>query len=282
MFEFEINDFNLKNTFENGQCFRFDKYKDGYLGVALNKVVFLKKTENILFVDGVTREEFISNFIEYFDLNRDYKAISQSFKAEENLVAAIKYGEGMKILKQDFWEALISFVISQNNNIGRIKAIVGRLCSKYGNPIEYDNTIFYSFPIAEELKDAKEEDFAALGCGYRSNYLQATVKAMLDGKIDIENLKTSGYFKAKEDLIKIKGVGPKVADCICLFGLNYLDAFPVDTWIKKVMETLYLKRAATNKEIWEFAQKAFGEYAGIAQQYLFYYARENKIKGIDE
>ncbi len=281
MFEIKIDDFDLKNTFDNGQCFRFNPYLDGYLGVALGKVVFLRKTENTILVDGVTKEEFNNSFVDYFDLNRDYKAISHSFKAEENLLAAIEYGKGMKILRQDFWEALISFIISQNNNIGRIKAIVERLCNSYGEELEYNNTVFYAFPEPEKLKDVKEADYAALGCGYRSAYLEKTVCDMLDGKIDVLELKNCGYQSARQRLLALKGVGPKVADCISLFGLNYLDAFPVDTWIKKVMEVLYLKRSATNKEIEEFAKKAFGEYAGIAQQYLFYYARENKIKGID-
>jgi len=187
----------------------------------------------------------------------------------------------MRILRQQPWEALVSFIISQNNNITRIKGIIERICAKCGSELVYDNNVYYAFPTAEELKDMHESDYAALGCGYRASYLDKTVHDMLDGKIDLDGLKSIGYENARAELIKLKGVGPKVADCIALFGLNYLDAFPVDTWIKKVMEALYLKKSATNKEISEFAHLAFGEYAGIAQQYLFYYARENKIKGID-
>ncbi len=281
MFTRIIEDFDLKNTFLNGQCFRFDPYKDGYLGIALDKVIFLKKEGDMFYIDGVTEHEFDSLFVDYFDLSRDYKAIASSFLTEENLEKAIDYGSGMRILRQDPWETLISFIISQNNNIARIKGIISRLSAKYGTSKEYDGAVFYLFPTAQQLKNVTEADYKSLGLGYRAGYLEKTVKDMLENKIDLNALKNVDYFTAKEMLLKLHGVGPKVADCILLFGLNHLEAFPVDTWIKKVMEALYLKRSATNKEIWCFAQKAFGEYAGIAQQYLFYYAREHKIKGVD-
>ena len=152
---------------------------------------------------------------------------------------------------------------------------------KYGTPIKYDNTTFYLFPTKEQLKDVTEEDYKKLGCGYRAGFLESTVGFVLENDFSEKNFLGLDYFQAKEKLLSLKGVGPKVADCILLFGLNYLNAFPVDTWIKKVMESLFLKRSASNREIWEYSQQAFGDYAGIAQQYLFYYARENKIKGID-
>ena len=278
MFKRNINDFNLKNTFLNGQCFRFDPYKNGFLGIAKGKVIYLEEDKGTFCIDGVTEKEFDEIFAEYFDLKRDYQGIAQNFQKEENLEKAIEYGRGMKILKQDFWETLISFIISQNNNIGRIKSIIARLSMKYGTPVTYDNTVFYLFPTAEQLKNVTKEDYMKMGCGYRADYLEITVKKWHDNKPDFSGL---SYSEAREKLLSFKGVGPKVANCILLFGLNYLNAFPVDTWIKKVMESLYLKRSATNEEIEVFAKKAFGEYAGIAQQYLFYYARENKIKGID-
>ncbi len=278
MFKRIIDNFDLKNTFLNGQCFRFDPYKNGFLGIAKNKVIYLVKNGDEFLIDGVTEQEFDEIFVDYFDLERDYEKIARSFDAEENLKKAIAYGNGMKILKQDFWETLISFIISQNNNIGRIKSIISRLSMKYGTPIEYDGNVFYLFPTPMQLKDVTKEDYMKLGCGYRASYLEETVSAYLNEEPDFEGL---SYSEAREKLLSYKGVGPKVADCILLFGLNYLNAFPVDTWIKKVMERLYLKRSATKKEIEDFAKKAFKEYAGIAQQYLFYYARENKIKGID-
>lgn len=281
MFTRIIDDFDLKNTFLNGQCFRFDPYKNGFLGIAKNKVIYLEKNGDEFLIDGVSEEEFQRIFVEYFDLDRDYRKIADSFVKEENLNSAISYGEGMKILKQDFWEALISFIISQNNNITRIKGIIARLSMKYGTPIEYDNTTFYLFPTKEQLKDVTEEDYKKLGCGYRAGFLESTVRFVLENDFSEKDFLGLDYFQAKEKLLSLKGVGPKVADCILLFGLNYLNAFPVDTWIKKVMESLFLKRSASNKEIWEYSQQAFGDYAGIAQQYLFYYARENKIKGID-
>lgn len=280
MFEVSFKDFNLKNTFENGQCFRFNRYKDGYLGVALNHVIYICQDGEHFFFDGVSREEFDRLFVPLFDLERDYQAIARSFKQEENLVRAIEYGKGMRIMAQDRWETLFSFIISQNNNISRIKTIIERICIKYGTPIEFDNTVFYTFPTAKQLKDVTEADYAALGCGYRAKYLEQIVKTYLDKKIDLDAIAKMEYTQAKKQLTSYLGIGPKVADCILLFGLNFYSAFPVDTWIKKVMEELYLKKKATKEEIQACAKENFGEYAGIAQQYLFYYARENKIKGL--
>ena len=282
MFVIESKEFDLKKTFENGQCFRFYPYKGGYLGVALNRVVYLEKQGDLLMVDGVEKAEFERNFTRYFDLAADYSLITDSFPKEENLQTAIVYGRGMRILRQDPWETLCSFLISQNNHIGRIKTIIERISRCFGNPVLYDDVPFYSFPDAEQLKDVTAARYRNLGCGYRAEYLEELVKNMLAGKIDLDRLQKCGYDDAKEILLSLKGIGSKVADCILLFGLGYSEAFPVDTWVKKIMETRYLKKSATAKEIQQFAREMFGIYAGYAQQYLFYYAREHKIKGIEE
>lgn len=277
MFTLNQKSFSLKNTFENGQCFRFYKDGAGYSGVALSRFIHLEEENGNIFVSGIEKDEFERQFADYFDLNADYGKITDTFPKEENLLKAIEYGRGMKILKQEPWEATVSFIISQNNNITRIKNTVKKLAEKYGNDIGNGN---FAFPTAEELKDVKAEDYSLIGCGYRSDYLENTVKSYLDGKIDFDYLSSCGYLSAREKLLAFKGIGPKVADCIALFGLHYTEAYPVDTWVKKVTETLFLKHSATNKEIEEFARNAFGKYAGLAQQYLFYYARENKIKGL--
>ena len=283
MFQIEIKDFDLKNTFENGQCFRFSPYKGGYLGIALGEVLYLEKTgETTLWIDGVESAVFAKKFVPYFDLQTDYSLIAASFPKEENLQRAMAYGRGMRILRQDAWEVLVSFIISQNNHIGRIKAIIERISSRYGSPLTYDDAVFYTFPTAEQLKDVSAGEYADLGCGYRAGYLEEIVKNRLEGKIDLDRLQNCGYDCAKETLLSFKGIGPKVADCILLFGLGYTQAFPVDTWIKKVMETLYLKKPASKVQIERFACEIFGRYAGFAQQCLFYYAREHKIKGIEE
>ena len=279
MFKRVIDDFDLKNTFFNGQCFRFEERGDGFVGVVAGKVIYLEQRGREFTVDGVSEAEFDEFFWDYFDLGRDYRKISDGFEQEENLKRAIEYGRGMRILRQDKWEALVSFIISQNNNITRIRAIIKRLSEWFGTAIEYNGEVFYSFPTREQFKDATEDDFFKLGCGYRSKYLAGLYNAT-EG-LDLERLAEIGYEEAKAELLKIQGIGPKVADCILLFGLNYFDAFPVDTWIKKVMEVFFLKKSASVNEIYNYSRKAFGEYAGLAQQYLFYYARENKLKGID-
>lgn len=280
MFEVNFKDFDLKNTFENGQCFRFNRYKEGYLGIAGQNVIYIVQDGESFFIDGVDKKTFEDVFVKLFDLNRDYTAIVNGFKAEENLQKAIEYGKGMRIMAQDRWETLFSFIISQNNNIARIKTIIERICLKYGTPIEFDNTVFYSFPTAKQLENVTEQDYITLGCGYRAKYLEQMVKTFLAGEIDLDEIANMEYLQAKKKLTSFLGIGPKVADCVLLFGLNFYSAFPVDTWIKKVMEVLYLKRKATKEEISACASENFGEYAGIAQQFLFYYARENKIKGL--
>ncbi len=215
MFERKINDFNLKNTFENGQCFRFNAYEDGYLGVALNNVIFLRQDGDSFFIDGVNEHEFNEKFVQYFDLNRDYKKVTESFKSEENMAAAVEYGRGMRILRQDSWETLISFIISQNNNIGRIKGIIERLCIKCGSRLEYNDTIFYAFPTPEQLKDMKVQDYSLLGCGYRAEYLYETVKNILDGKTELEKISKMGYDNAREAFWRICRACPTVFILLC-------------------------------------------------------------------
>lgn len=277
------NSFELKDIFECGQCFRWNEQNDGsYTGVIKNAIINVKKEkENIIFTGKC--DEDIKDIIEYyFDLNTDYEDIKQKLSnIDEYLRKSIEYGTGIRILNQDLWETILSFIISANNNIPRIKGIIERLSKKYGNEIEWNGQKYYTFPTAEQLKDVTVEEFRKLGLGFRDIRLYETTKMILNKEVDLENLRNnSNTQEVREELLKLSGVGPKVADCILLFSdLKRFDVFPIDVWVRRVMNDLYIKEEDETKvsktKIEKMADEKFGNLKGLAQQYLFYWRREN-------
>lgn len=257
--------FNVKNTVECGQCFRFLKEEDGYLGVAFGKALFLKNTENGVFMD-CTEDDFKNVWRNYFDLDFDYKSIGDALPKDGFTRAAVKFGEGLTIMRQEPWEALCSFIISQCNNIPRIQGIISRLCEKYGKKVCWQGKALYSFPAASDVASLTLDDLSYLRCGYRAPYILNAAQLVSSGELSFENITAMDTSAARKELLKINGIGPKVADCFLLFGLHKMDAFPVDTWMKKA--AVYYGG--------KFEPELFGEYAGIAQQYIFYYARSGK------
>ena len=193
---------------------------------------------------------------------------------------SIKYGQGIRILNQDLWETIISFIISANNNIPRIKGIIERLSKKYGDKIVYNGKEYYTFPTAEQLKDVSVEEFRELGLGFRDIRLYETTKMVLNNEVDIDNLHNiKDTNVVRDELLKLSGVGPKVADCILLFStLKRFDVFPIDVWVRRVMNDLYIHKEkeqdVSKKEILKIANDKFGDLEGLAQQYLFYWRRE--------
>ena len=277
----DAKSFEPVHIFECGQCFRWNKEKDGsYTGVIKNSVVNVKKIGNNVEFTGVCDENIKQICEEYFNLQTNYEAIKEKLSnIDIYLKNSIKYGNGIRILKQDLWETLLSFIISANNNIPRIKTIIERIAKKYGDKIEYKNNIYYTFPTAEMLQNASIEDFRSLGLGFRDVRIYETVQKTLKGEIDLEELKQEeNTERLRKELLEIPGVGPKVADCVMLFALNKFDVFPVDVWVKRVISELYFdKKEQTPNVIHEFAEKQYGDLAGLAQQYLFYWRRENSI-----
>lgn len=272
----DIKDFELKDIFECGQCFRWKKNENGsYTGVIKEGVLNIEKLGDKVLITGKVHGDIKEICERYFDLNRDYSMIKQEISIDdENMKMAIEYGRGIRILNQDPWEMLISYIISAANNIPRISKTIENLSQKYGKEIEVENVKYYLFPTPEELSRATMDDLRSCNLGFRDKYVYNATKMVLEGKIDIENLKYLEYSEVKKILMQLPGVGEKVADCIALFSLGKLEAFPVDTWIKKVMNELYIDSTNITK-INQFATKKFGKHAGIAQQYLFYYKREN-------
>lgn len=278
-----IEDFNLKETFECGQCFRWNEEEDGsYTGVAYDRVVNVKLEGNTLIIDNTDLNDFYDIWFDYFDLGRDYRQIKESLSKDPVLKEAIQYGQGIRILRQDTWETLISFIVSQNNRIPQIKKVIENLASSFGNPIEYKGKVYYTFPKAEELVMFDVETIAQTKCGFRAKYILDAASKVFSGEIDLLKLFEYSTNEIRDILMSINGVGPKVADCVILYSIGRYDTFPTDVWIKRIVEYLYLKREGTPLEIQLFAIDKFGDLSGFAQQYLFYYGREMGKKIFNE
>ena len=258
-------DFDVKNTLECGQTFRFKVRDFGYTVYSLNHKadIYCQKGGTKIF----TKDK--KYFIKYFDFCTNYARIKSSLSVYPELKPAIKYGNGIRILNQSALEMIIEFIISQNNNIPRIKGIIEKLCSSYGEKIDD----YYAFPTLEKLKTIPLEFFKSIGCGYRDRYLYETIKALDYDLIEkIDKLDTE---QARLELMKLKGVGRKVADCILLFGYRKTDVFPTDTWIIKVYNKLNNTDIRDAKKISSMFTQKYGLLSGYAQQYLFYQMREN-------
>lgn len=261
----DIKNFNLEETFECGQCFRWKKLdNEKYEGIAYGKKLTLQKINDDLIIENISENE-LPFWEEYFDLKEDYgKIISDLSKIDDRLKIACESASGIRILKQEPWEALCSFIISQNNNIPRIKIIVERLCQNFGEKIDGG----YAFPSAEKLSSLTVDDLAPLKSGFRAKYIIDASKKVTSGEVDLNSLYTADLDTARQELIKINGVGAKVAECTLLYGFHRMNAFPIDVWIKRAMATLF-----SGIEI-----ETLGGYAGAAQQYIFDYSRKNLKK----
>lgn len=274
--------FEPKHIFECGQCFRWDEELDGsYTGIVKNNVINVKKVDNRVVFLSMGADNLKELVTDYFDLDRDYEKIKNTLsKVDEFLENSIEYGSGIRILNQDLWETIISFIISANNNIPRIKGIINRLSQKYGNMIEWRGKEYYTFPTVERLAEATVEDLRNMGLGFRDVRVYETTRKVLKKQVDLNQLhKEKDTTKVRDILLTLDGVGPKVADCILLFStLKRFDVFPIDVWVRRVMNDLYIKNEdetkVNKKEIERLAKEKYGNLEGIAQQYLFYWKRD--------
>ena len=271
-----VKDFELAHIFECGQCFRWRKEDDGsYTGVIKQGVMNVKKDNANVTISGEVAGDFNKICSDYFDLNRDYSEIKKILcKDDENMKVASEYGYGIRILNQDPWEMTISFIISAANNIPRISKTIENISKAYGKKVDFGGNVYYLFPTPEELSRATVEDLRALNLGFRDKYVYEATRRVASGEVDLDNLLKMDTVSARKELMKIPGIGAKVADCILLFSMKRTESFPVDTWIKKVMSELYVD-SSNITQINKYAANRFGKYAGIAQQYLFYYKRSS-------
>ena len=269
--------FEPKHVFECGQCFRWLREDDGsYTGVVQGKVINVKKENDLIIFDNTNKEDFENIWFDYFDLGRNYGEIKNQLKVmDEYLEKATEFGKGIRILQQDGWEMLISFIISANNRIPMIQRAINNLSERYGKFIgEYRGKKYYAFPTPEELSKVSVEDIRACQTGFRDKYIKSVVDYVNENNEDVLSYRKLDTSECIKELVKFNGVGPKVADCIALFGMQKYDTFPVDVWVKRVMEEFYVEDNLSLPKIRKFALDKFGDLAGFAQQYLFYYARE--------
>lgn len=275
-----IDDFDIGQTLECGQCFHFYKIgKDDYLVVAYGKLLHISQNgKNVTFHD-TTIEEYDEIWADYFDLDRDYGEIKRYLlNKDEILVPAIEKKWGVRILNQEFSETLMSFIISQTKQIPQIKQVVNDISRKYGKYVgEYNGEKYYAFPDIKSLKKITEEQFIECKAGFRAKYL-VNASLFLSEDMNKDYFASYTYEEAKKVLTSIKGVGEKVANCVLLFSLGYRNVFPVDVWIKRTMEELYFKKETSKDVIQKFGEEKFGEYGGYAQQYLFYYGKTSLTK----
>lgn len=272
--------FKVDHIFECGQCFNFRKNDDGsFTAVFLGKIINLLECDGYTLVRNVSLDDFYDIFYDYFDLGTDYGAIKQALSESEILKKASDYGYGIRILNQELFETTISFIISANNQIPRIKKAVRIISERYGTYLgEYMGEKYYSFPSPEVLANVDPLELREYArVGFRDVRIVETAKAFVDGFLNFEDEKTLTDKDLHNKLNNLPGIGPKVADCIMLFAYHRRETFPVDVWIKRVMETLFIGKEVPKKQVDNYAREIFGDLAGYAQQYLFYYGRENAI-----
>lgn len=272
-----VKDFNLDNIFDCGQCFRWNKSEDGsYIGVAFSRALKIAQDGDKITLFDTSRKDFDDIWFKYFDFNTNYSEIKTELSKDSVLKEATKYGSGIRILNQELWECVVSFIISASNNIPRIKKIIDSLCTLYGDEISYMGNTYHSFPTAKKIYSLGLDALAPIKAGFRDKYIISAAKFFCE-EFNSSYFDELDYIKAKKELMRINGIGNKVADCILLFSLAKRNSFPVDVWIKRVVEHFYFSEKQSIENIQSFSSEKFGDLGGYAQQYLFYYAREQKI-----
>ncbi len=262
--------FNVELSLFCGQAFRWKKDEKGsFYGTVKGKTVVISADENKIILSGTNEKDFLEIWVPYFDLDRDYKALTDNFRSDKYISQALDEFYGIRILHQEPWEALCSFIISQNNNIPRICGIIDRLCAFFG---EKNSCGEYSFPSAKAVSQLTLEQMAPLRAGFRSKYILDAAQKIENGEISLEEIANMPIEKAREELMKIKGVGPKVAECTLLYGFGRLEAFPVDVWVKRIMAELYE----------EGLPSCTRNFEGVAQQYLFHWRRNRKEEDMND
>ena len=276
--------FELNHIFDCGQCFRRNQQSDSsYTWIFWNNILNVQKKSDSVIFSWIVEGDIQAIVNQYFDLDRDYNQIkTQLSKVDNYMKKSIQYWHGIRLLNQDLRETIISFIISANNNIPRIKWIIERLSQNYWTEIEWNWNPYYTFPTVEQLKDVGVSDYRKLWLWFRDVRLYETTRIILDGKIDLNSLYKKDTQTVKNELLNLSWIWPKVADCILLFSdLKRLEVFPIDVRVRRVMNQLYIHNPDENKvnknQIQKLAHEKFWDYAGLAQEYLFYRARTQKL-----
>ena len=270
-----IDRIDIERSCACGQSFRWKKDGDGFVAPALGRVVRVCQNDCDISIYPCKKGEE-KDWLAYFDLDRDYAAIEKRLSVDEQLSMCIGSASGIRVFAQEPFETLITFIISANNNIGRIAGIVERLCALCGEKAELDGKDYYLFPKPESIAALEESELVRIGSGYRAPYIKKSA-AIIAGGYQLEKLRDMPLDIARKELLKFPGVGPKVADCVLLFGLGHTDAFPVDVWIGRAMSEIYFDGESPKKKQLEAAIRALGSESGIVQQYIFHYARQTAL-----
>lgn len=270
-----IDRIDIERSCACGQSFRWKKDGDGFVAPALGRVVRVCQNDCDISIYPCKKGEE-KDWLAYFDLDRDYAAIEKRLSVDEQLSMCIGSASGIRVFAQEPFETLITFIISANNNIGRIAGIVERLCALCGEKAEFDGKEYYLFPKPESIAALEESELVGIGSGYRAPYIKKSA-AIIAGGYQLEKLRDMPLDIARKELLKFPGVGPKVADCVLLFGLGHTDAFPVDVWIGRAMSEIYFDGESPKKKQLEAAIRALGSESGIVQQYIFHYARQTAL-----
>ena len=295
-----VKNFNIKQILECGQCFRWDKISDtNYIVIAFERVIEVIQEEDNVIILNSNEEDFNNIWLKYFDLERNYDEIKEELSKDEILRKSVEFGYGIRILNQDPFELLISFIISARNSIPSIKKTVKKICEAFGEKIEYKGNTYYTFPKPEAIKGATLEDIQSTGASFRSKYIVDTIGKVNQAlEVKEDYIKNKDKYEERPEILdfdleyisslsddechialqKFMGVGAKVSDCIMLFSMAKHSAFPVDVWVKRAMIHFYVAPDLSLNKMRVFARDKFGRFSGLAQQYLFYYARENKIE----
>ena len=284
-----VKNFNIKQILECGQCFRWEKISDtNYIIVSNRRVIEVVQNCDDVIIYNTNLKDFEDIWREYFDLDRDYSKIKEELSKDELLSKSVDFGYGIRILNQEPFEILISFIVSARNSIPAIMKTIKKISERWGDELHYKGNTYYAFPTPEQVKEATLDEIKETGASFRSKYILDTIARVNEAlenpdneelKIyDLDYIKSLDADECHLALQKFMGVGAKVADCIMLFSMAKHSAFPVDVWIKRAMIHFYLAPDVSLNKIRVFGRDKFGELSGLAQQYLFYYARENNIK----
>ncbi len=280
-----VKNFNIKQILECGQCFRWEKKSElDYIVIAYGRVIEVVQDGDKVTILNSNKEDFNNIWLTYFDLERDYSKIKEELSKDAILKKSVDFGYGIRLLNQDPFELVISFIISARNSIPSIKKTIKKISERWGEKIEYNGEVFYTFPTPEMLKDVTEDEIRETGASFRSKYIVDTVYRINEDLENSDGIYNLGRITSLTDdechvaLQEFKGVGAKVADCIMLFSMSKYSAFPVDVWVKRAMMYFYNAEEGSLNKIRIFARDKFKGLSGFAQQYLFYYARENNIK----
>lgn len=288
LLKIDVNTFNLKYTLECGQCFRWDRLFENeedksnliyeYIGVISDRVVNMRQEGSSIYINSDKEDGLEASIYNYFDMFTDYGKLEKEIsKIDTNIEEAVKNTSGIRILNQPVFETIISYIISANNNISRIRKSVNAISKKYGTKIFFEDKEYYLFPNEKQLAIADMDNLLEAGVGFRARYIRRAVEKILSEDGYIERLETLSTEEAKEKLIQLEGVGPKVSDCILLFSLKRKEIFPIDVWIKRIMEKIYFQKNVDIKEISKFAREKYGKNSGIVQEHFFYNVREGRL-----